>query len=188
MTSLITIFAALSRIINAQTCGRSRDYIYVEKLMTAVEAEQYCVDIYGTHLATVETWADNRYIRDTCNPPGAYELRGCPPQGADPIDALPENILFNWNCACWIGLQSTDPGIDNSRSTWEWTDGTTVYDYEDGSFENWVGAVAAPPIFTQPNDFFGQIDQSCTSVFKGAALLAGYVAADGNWNDRHCDS
>ncbi len=41
-----------------------------------------CFALYtDTHLATVETWEQNRYIRDTCFPPGAYNTTGCGPSG-----------------------------------------------------------------------------------------------------------
>eukprot|EP01083_Nonionella_stella_P014930 41819_1 len=89
------------------------DYILVELLKTGDDAFTYCVDTYGTSLATIHSAGDNLKATNACKP---YCVPG---------------TCGNWLISCIIGLNDKENERDVLRDQWIWADGSN-YD-----FQNW---------------------------------------------------
>jgi hypothetical protein len=139
-------------------------FVYVETLLGWNDAQSYCMNLFGTSLATVTTNADIDLLVSSCDP-----LKGTPNSNSCPARLRPggnEN-----NCGCWIGLFREDGTAGEEDGPWEWADGCTEYD-----FRNW----ATGPAPAQPDNRHD--DEECVSLFRDFD-----AQTDGTWADRPCD-
>ena len=80
------------------TTAYTREYIGVNMSLNWSEAENYCLDTFGTHLATITSENENGKLRMARTEAGIAT-----------------------SSRLWFGFNDLD-----SEGTWEWTDGTDV--------------------------------------------------------------
>eukprot|EP01084_Bolivina_argentea_P107519 192239_1 len=159
---MMIIIKILSIIITfSSTCTLAKDidrrYHYVgDNPLTPLDANIYCINTFGTSLATVTTENENNYITETCK-----KVDGCDAEGTTPK-----------NCGCIIGLHDVSNEQDSSKEEWTWWS-RFPYDFAK-DFTNWAQ--------NEPSGATGNHD--CVSVYKGCEAAGGISCSDGLWADK----